>query len=188
MKGIEKIIAHIEGDADKQAESILAAAKKRCDKILADYEEKASDLYSSKIREGVKSCQDKEDGALRISRMEARKSVLAVKQDMVAKSFDLAREKIASMPADKYVAFLAGLVEKAGAAGDEEIILSARDRGAIGEALLKAVNAGGKSKERDIAGGLILRHGNVETNCSIDLLMEMCRGELAGKVADVLFG
>ena len=125
--------------------------------------------------------------------MEARKSVLAVKQDMVAKSFDLAREKIASMPADKYVAFLAGLVEKAGAAGDEEIILSARDRGAIGEALLKAVNAGGKSmklsaEERDIAGGLILRHGNVETNCSIDLLMEMCRGELAGKVADVLFG
>ena len=193
MKGIEKIIAHIEGDADKQTESILAAAKKRCDKILADYEEKASDLYSSKIREGVKSCQDKEDGALRISRMEARKSVLAVKQDMVAKSFDLAREKIASMPADKYVAFLAGLVEKAGAAGDEEIILSARDRDAIGDALLKAVNAGGKSlklsaEERDISGGLILRHGNVETNCSIDLLMEMCRGELAGKVADVLFG
>ena len=44
------------------------------------------------------------------------------------------------------------------------------------------------AEERDIAGGLILRHGNVETNCSIDLLMEMCRGELAGKVADVLFG
>lgn len=193
MKGIEKIIAHIEGDADKQAESILAAAKKRCDKILAGYEEKASELYSSKIRDGVKSCQDKEDGALRISRMEARKSVLAVKQEMVAKSFDLAREKIVSLPADQYVAFLADLVEKAGVSGNEEIILSARDRGAIGDALLAALNAGGKNLKlsdevRDIAGGLILRSGNVETNCSVDLLMEMCRGELAGKVADVLFG
>ena len=193
MKGIEKIIAHIEGDADKQAESILAAAKKRCDKVLAGYEEKASELYSSKIRDGVKSCQDKEDGALRSSRMEARKSVLAVKQEMVAKSFDLAREKIVSLPADQYVAFLADLVEKAGVSGNEEIILSARDRGAIGDALLAALNAGGKNLKlsdevRDIAGGLILRSGNVETNCSVDLLMEMCRGELAGKVADVLFG
>ena len=55
------------------------------------------------------------------------------------------------------------------------------------------MNAGGKrlrlsDETRDIAGGLILRSGSVETNCSVDLLMEMCRGELAGKVADVLFG
>ena len=161
--------------------------------IDLQYEEKASELYGSRIREGVKSCQDQEDGALRISRMEARKSVLAVKQEMVAKSFELAKEKIVSLPAEEYVAFLAGLAEKAGSAGDEQIILSARDRAAVGEALLKAVNAGGKhlslsDETRDIAGGMILRSGNVETNCSVDLLMEMCRGELAGKVADVLFG
>ena len=193
MKGTEKIIAHIEEDARKQAEAILSAAQKKCDGVRARYEEKASELYSTKIRDGVKSCQDQEDGALRISRMEARKSVLAVKQEMVAKSFELAKDKIVSLPAEEYVAFLAGLAEKAGAAGDEQIILSARDRTAVGEALLKAVNAGGKhlslsDETRDIAGGLILRSGNVETNCSVDLLMEMCRGELAGKVADVLFG
>ena len=193
MKGPEKILAHIEEDARKQAEAILSAAQKKCDRIRAQYEEKASELYSSRIREGVKNCQDQEDGALRISRMEARKSVLAVKQEMVARSFELAKEKIVSMPAEEYVAFLAGLVGKAGAAGDEQIILSARDRSAVGEALLAAVNAGGKhlslsDETRDIAGGLILRSGSIETNCSIDLLMEMCRGELAGKVADVLFG
>lgn len=193
MKGTEKIIAHIENDAKQQAEAILAAAGKRCDEIHAQYEEKASELYSRKIREGVQACQEKEDGALRISRMEARKSVLAVKQEMVEKCFALAKEKIVSLPAAEYTAFLAGLIEKAGAAGDEELILSAEDRSSIGEALLTAVNTGGKhftlsDETRDLSGGLILRRGSIETNCSVDLLMDMCRGELAAKVADILFG
>ena len=193
MKGTEKIIAHIEADARTQAEAVLAAAQGKCDEVLAQYEEKASRLYSDRIREGVKSCQDREDGALRISRMEARKNVLAVKQEMVDRSFAMAREKIVSMPDADYTAFLVSLVRQAGAAGDEEIILSARDRGKVGEALMKALNADGKrltlsDETRDISGGLILRRGAIETNCSVDLLLEMSRGELAGKVAGVLFG
>ena len=193
MKGTEKIIAHIEADAKAQTDAVLAEAKRQCDEVRAQYEEKASQVYSSRIREGVKSCQDREDGTLRISRMEARKNILAVKQEMVEKSFLLAKEKIVSMPADAYTAFLAKLVEEAGVVGDEEVILSAHDRETVGEALLKAVNAGGKhltlsDETRDVSGGLILRRGSIETNCSIDLLLEMSRGELAGKVAGVLFG
>ncbi|MBR4474532.1 MAG: hypothetical protein IKS55_12945 [Oscillospiraceae bacterium] len=192
MKGTEKIIAHIEADAQAQADAILAAAREKCDAVKAKYEEQASRLYSDKIRDGVKACQDQEDGALRISRMEARKSVLAVKQEMVEKSFDLATQKIVSLPDDRYVAFLADLVKKAGPVGDEEIILNPADRARIGEALLKAVNADGAkitlSKEtRDLKGGLILRRGSIETNCSVELLVELCRGDLSAKLADVLF-
>ena len=192
MKGTEKIIAHIEADAKAQADVILAEAREKCATVKAKYDEQAARLYSDKIRDGVKACQDQEDSALRISRMEARKSVLAVKQEMVEKSFDLATKQIVSLPDDQYVAFLADLVKKAGPAGDEEIILNAADRARIGEALVKAVNAGGAkmklSKEtRDLVGGLILRRGSIETNCSVELLVELCRGELSAKLADVLF-
>ena len=192
MKGTEKIIAHIEADAKAQADVILAEAREKCAAVKAKYDEQAARLYSDRIRDGVKFCQDQEDSALRISRMEARKSVLAVKQEMVEKSFDLATKQIVSLPDDQYVAFLADLVKKAGPAGDEEIILNAADRARIGEALVKAVNAGGAkmklSKEtRDLIGGLILRRGSIETNCSVELLVELCRGELSAKLADVLF-
>ena len=190
MKGTEKIIAHIEADAKAQADVILAEARERCEAVKAKYDEQAARLYSDRIRDGVKLCQDQEDSALRISRMEARKSVLAVKQEMVEKSFDLATQQIVALPDEKYVAFLADLVRQAGPAGDEEIILNAADR--VGEALVKAVNADGAkmklSKEtRDIKGGLILRRGSIETNCSVELLVELCRGELSAKLADVLF-
>ena len=70
MKGTEKIIAHIEADAKTQADAILAEAEAKCADIKAKYEEEASRLYSDRIRDGVKACQDQEDGALRISRME----------------------------------------------------------------------------------------------------------------------
>ena len=192
MKGTEKIIAHIEADAQAQADDVLGEARQRCEAIKARFDEKAARLYSDRIREGVKACQDQEDSALRISRMEARKSVLSVKQEMVEKSFDLAVQQIVALPDEKYTAFLANLVKKAGPAGDEEIILNAADRARVGEALLKAVNANGakmklSDETRDIKGGLILRRGSIETNCSVELLVELCRGELSAKLADVLF-
>ena len=192
MKGTEKIIAHIEADAQAQADAVLGEARQRCEAIKARFDEKAARLYSDRIREGVKACQDQEDSALRISRMEARKSVLSVKQEMVEKSFDLAVQQIVALPDEKYTAFLANLVKKAGPAGDEEIILNAADRARVGEALLKAVNADGakmklSDETRDIKGGLILRRGSIETNCSVELLEELCRGELSAKLADVLF-
>ena len=192
MKGTEKIIAHIEADANAQAEAILAEAAAKCADIKAKYEEEASRLYSDRIREGVKTCQDQEDGALRISRMEARKSVLAVKQEMVEKSFDLAQEKIVSLPEDRYVAFLAGLAKNAAGTGEEEVILNERDHAAIGGKLIQAINAEGAhmtlaDETRDIAGGLILRRGSIEANCSVELLVELCKGEMASKLADILF-
>ena len=192
MKGTEKIIAHIEADADAQVRAILAEAEAKCADIRAKYEEEASRIYGDRIRDGVRACQDQEDGALRISRMEARKSVLAVKQEMVEKSFDLALEKITALPEDRYVAFLAGLAKNAAVTGEEEVILNARDRAAVGEKLIQAVNAGGahmtlSDETRDIAGGLILRRGSIEANCSAELLVDLCKGEMASKLAEILF-
>ena len=192
MKGTEKILAHIESDTKAEVDAILAVTEKRCAAIKAKYEDQASKLYSDKIRAGVKACQDQEDGALRISKMEARKSVLAVKQEMVEKSFALAQEKIVSLPEDQYIAFLAGLARNASVTGNEEVILNRRDHDAIGAKLISALNADGakmtlSDETREIAGGLILRRGNIEANCSTELLVELCKGELSSKLADILF-
>lgn len=192
MKGTEKIIAHIEADAKAQADEILAKAAEKCAGIKAKYEEQASRLYSDRIRDGVRECQDREDGALRISRMEARKSVLAVKQEMVEKSFRLAEEKIISLPEERYIGFLTGLAKRACSSGDEEIILNRRDHDAIGEKLIAAINTEGKhmtlaDETREMAGGLILRRGSIEANCSVELLVELCKGELSSKLAEILF-
>ena len=194
MKGTEKIIAHIQADAKSQADAVLAAAEKQCDAIRADYDKKAAQVYAEKVRTGTKACQDQVDSVQRIARMEAKKTLLSVKQEMVAKSFEKAQELLTSLPEEQYVAFLAKLAARASVTGDEDIVLNAKDRAAVGEAVVKAANArleGGKLRlsERTgtFAGGLILSRGNVEANCTVELLVELCRGEMSVEIADMLF-
>lgn len=194
MKGTEKIIAHIKGDAQAQVDAILAQAEQQCAAIREDYEVKAKDAYGEKIRKGVKECQDKLDSVDRIGQMETRKAVLALKQEMVSKSFDMACDMIVNLPAEQYVELLAKLAAKAAVTGDEEIVLNAKDKAAVGEAVVKAANeklSGGKltlsDKTGSYKGGLILRRGAIEANCTIELLVELCRGEMSAELAGVLF-
>ena len=194
MKGTEKIIAHIRADAQAQADAILAQAEQQCAEIRDGYDKQAAEHYSEKIRAGVKACQDEVDSRLRIDQMEGRKSILAVKQELVALAFDRALEALCNLPEDEYVAFLANLAAKASVSRDEEIILNARDRAAVGQKVVDAANTrlgSGKltlaEDTGDFAGGLILRRGNVEANCTAELLVELSRGDLSAEIAGILF-
>ena len=194
MKGTEKIIAHIQADAKAQVDAILARAEEQCAEIKAGYDKQAAERYSDKIRAGVKACQDEVDSRVRIDQMEARKGMLAVKQEMVAEAFDKALDALVNLPEDEYVSFLAGLAAKASVSREEEIILNARDRAAVGKKVVEAVNTrlgGGRltlsRQTGDFAGGLILRRGNVEANCTAELLVELARGDLSAEIAGILF-
>ena len=195
MKGTEKIIAHIQADADAQAAEILAQAEERCAGIRAGYEQQAKEAYAERIRAGVKENQDRLDSMERLANMEGRKAILALKQDMVAKSFDRAVDKLVALPEAQYIALLAKLAVNASVTGDEEIVLNARDKKDLGDKLLKAANeklSGGHLRlakdTGDFKGGLILRRGNIEANCTAELLVSLCREEMAAQLAGVLFG
>ena len=194
MKGTEKIIAHILADAKEQADAILAQAEQQCADIKAEYDAKAKEAYTERIRRGVADCQDRVDSMDRIARMEARKGLLALKQQKVSDSFDLACEKIVNLPAGQYTAFLAKLAAKASVTGDEEIVLNAKDASAVGSAVVDAANAllgNGKltlsEKTGSFAGGLILRRGSIEANCTAELRVELCRSEMSAQIAKLLF-
>ncbi len=194
MKGTEKIIAHIQADAKAQVDAILAQAEQQCAGIRGEFDKKAAALYAERLRAGVKETQDQVDGVERIARMEGRKAMLAAKQELVGDSFRKALEQIVSLPEEDYVAFLAKLAAGAAVTGDEEILLNARDRERVGEKLVQAANAllpDGKLRlspeTREIAGGLILRRGSIEANCSAELLVDLSQTELSAKVAEILF-
>ena len=194
MKGTEKIIAHILADAKEQADAILAQAEQQCATIRAEFDEKAKAAYTERVRKGVADCQDRVDSMDRIARMEARKGLLALKQQKVAQAFDLAGKKSVELPAEQYTAFLAKLAARASVTGDEEIVLNARDRESIGADVAAQANAllgEGKLSLSDktgaFAGGLILRRGSIEANCTVELLVELCRSEMSAEIAKLLF-
>ena len=86
------------------------------------------------------------------------------------------------------------VAKNAAVTGEEKIVLNARDKAAVGEAVVKAANealGGGRltlaEETGDFAGGLILRRENIEVNCTAELLVKVCRDEMSAKMADVLF-
>ena len=195
MKGTEKILAHIRADAKSQADAVLAKAEEQAAQIRAEYDKQAAQVYAEKVRAGTKACQDQMDSVQRIAQMEAKKSLLGVKQEMVEKSFADAQALLTALPAEEYTAFLAALAAKASVTGEEEIVLNAADRARVGEAVVKAANEklgekgqltlSGATGEFD--GGLVLRRGNIEVNCTSSLLVELCRGDMSAAIAGVLF-
>ena len=154
--------------------------------------------YWRLVREGVKDTEQRVQRMDRTARLEAKKSVLNMKQEAVSRAFDLAKDKIAELPERDYVAFLAREAAEAAITGQEEVIFCERDRKSVGAKAVKAANELLAAKgmpglltlsdaTRDMAGGLMLKQGDIEVNCTVDTLLDLTRDELAARVADVLF-
>lgn len=198
MKGTEKIIAHIRADGDAEAKKIIDAASKQAEEKRAESFKAALSEYEKLMQASNAECEDILSGSRRIAEMEAKKSVLSVKQEMISAAFDAAREEIVNMPRDKYTQFLARMAAEAAVSGMEEIVLNARDKAEVGKAVCKAANellsakgTPGKltvsEETADISGGVIVRFGGIETNCSIDALIRQRRSGLSTEVAAALF-
>lgn len=198
MKGTEKIIAHIRADGDAEAKKIIDAASKQAEEKRAESFKAALSEYEKLMQAGNAECEDILSGSRRIAEMEAKKSALSVKQEMISAAFDAAREEIVNMPRDKYTQFLARMAAEAAASGMEEIVLNARDKAEVGKSVCKAANELLSAKgtpgkltvsedTADISGGVIVRFGGIETNCSIDALIRQRRSGLSTEVAAALF-
>ncbi len=198
MKGTEKIIAHIQTDADTAAKKTIDEAAAEAEKIRAESFEAALAEYEKLMQQGNAECEDILSGSRRIAEMEAKKSVLAVKQEMVEAAFQAARESIINMPREDYEQFLARMAASGSVNGTEEIVLNARDKAELGKAVCKKANellaAAGKlgkltlsEDTADISGGVVVRFGGIETNCSVDALIRQQRSALATPVAQLLF-
>lgn len=198
MKGTEKIIAHIEAEAKKEADAILAAAEAEAKAIREEYAAKAEAECARISESGKAECADIVARAKRMGEMESKKGILAVKQEMVSEAFAEACGAILSMPAEDYVVFLAQLAAEASSNGMEEVVFNAKDKAECAKEVCKKANEliaakGGIGKltvsedTADIAGGLIIRQGGIEANCSIEKMIEQSRSSMSAEVAAVLF-
>lgn len=198
MNGIDKITARILADAEAECANVRAESDAKCAEIRSANEAKAQERYWSLVREGVKDTEQRVDRMARTASLESRKSVLAMKQSAVSSTFELAKQKISSLPEQDYVAFLANLASEAAANGQEGLVFSANDQRRVGAKVAKAANERLAAKgmpgqltvsdeTRNMSGGLILKQGDIEVNCTVDTLLELSRGELAARVAEVLF-
>ena len=195
MNGIDKIIARLEADSKAEIDALNAEAAAQCEAIRAEYSAKAQAEYDARMEAGKAECAAQGERLAGAADMEARKSFLTYKQMLVSNAFKEAEKKLAELPKPEYIAFLASLAAKGTVYGTEELIFNARDAKEVGREVAKAANAALGEKghltvseeTREIPGGVIIKQGDIETNCAIDMLVQLQRSELASQVAEVLF-
>ncbi len=199
MNGIEKITKEIASEAEAEITSVLTEAEARASAVAEEYAARAKAAEEELMRAGRDSAEQRVQREERTARLEARKEILGLKQALVSEAYDKAKETILGLDEDQYVAFLAKQACAAALTGGEEVLLSKADRSRFGDKIVAAANAAltqrglpGELKLSDetkpVSGGLVLRRGSIEVNCTLDKLLEMSRGTLDAEVASVLFG
>lgn len=204
MNGIEKITGQIDADVQKEIDAALDQARAQAQEIEARYESQAQTQAEAIRRKGEQDAALRQERLVDVAKLEARKTILAAKQDMVGQAFDLALKKLLELPDQEYIALLAKLAVAASRTGREQVIFSQKDRSRYGKQAVTMANemlakkAGPRAAEsagmltlaeeaRPMAGGLILRDGRVETNCSFEVLIHLQRDALSAEVARALF-
>ena len=194
MKGIEKITARIAADAQQEIAAVKEAADSRIAEIRAGYEKKAEEAYEEQLRSGLRDAEQYASRIERTAQLESKKEVLALRQEMVSEAFRLAEAKIAAMDEQQYIAYLTRKACETGLKGEVQMVMNEKDKAAVGQKVADAVNAANPEAKltlaeetKEMLGGFILRQGNVEINCTVDIMLELIRGEAAMEVAKVLF-
>lgn len=198
MNGIEKILERIQGDAQGAADQVIEKAQREAEEILTRYGAQARREETEILARGEKTAAERVERLDGAARMEAKKQMLAARQEMVEKTFQLAKNKLMQLAEEDYVSLLAGLAAGASFSGREKIVLSKQDRQTVGEKVTAAANARllkeGKTAElslaaetQELGGGLLLMDGMIEVNCSFETLLRLGRGQFSTEVAAVLF-
>lgn len=198
MIGTDRIVSHIRDEAQAEKNAALAQAGAKAAEIAAEFAKKAQAEADELLRSGREAAEQRVLRADRTNRLEARKDILGLKQGLVTAAFDKARQAILALDEDKYVAFLAAQAGAAALTGSEEVVLGKADRERLGARIVEAANAA--AAKRGLAadmklsdavlpadGGLVLRRGSIEVNCTLDKLLEMSHSSLDAEVASVLF-
>jgi len=195
--------------AEKIKERIISDARERAGKILEDARLEAQDIIKAAEKQAfqrvtIMTEKAKEEAALYKERfraageMEARKSILKIRQETIDEAFSTAVSRIADLPDDQYSQFIEDVLLNVIIDGEGSLVLNKRDKQRLGQKFVgkinkKAKNSGKKAElklsddDLDSSGGFIVRYGEMEINCTLEVIINMIRPNLESEVAATLF-
>lgn len=140
MEGIEKITAKIVQDAEQEVRRIREEAEEQSRAVLEQARVQAQQEAGAILTRGRRAADERLERLNSAAGMERRKLELSARQEVLGEAFDLALEKLCSLPEEKYVKLLTDLVLEASSTGREQLIFSPRDRAQIGKQVVVAAN------------------------------------------------
>ena len=140
MNGIDTIIQRLNTDAKAETDALLEKARQEAAAVAARYQAQADKEVADLAARNERLAAEREERLISAAQMEARKTLLTAKQEMVERAYQRALEKLRSLPQEQYVELLAALLVRASSTGREEVVFSPEDREGAGKAAVARAN------------------------------------------------
>lgn len=140
MNGIEKITAKIAADTEAEIAQLTAQTDEKVRSIGEAAKAQADKESADTLARGRKAADERLERLKSAAQMETRKLALGAKQEVLGEAFDLALEKLCSLPDPEYIELLTRLAVEASSTGREQLVFSPRDRARIGKQVVVAAN------------------------------------------------
>ena len=140
MKGLEKITARIEQDSHAEIEAVLRQADEAAAAVRSQYADEAAAASAKADGEAARAARERLERLESAARMDAKKLLLATKQDCIQAAFDRALADLLALPEEEYAALLARIAVGASQSGREELIFSPADRERVGAKVVAEAN------------------------------------------------
>lgn len=216
MNNLDLIIEKILSEAKAEAEAIIARSYNEAADIASDTESKVGIISKAAERRCFKEYEDAIRRAEGTADMKKREIILKTKVGLIEKAFSEAEKRIFALSTEEYSQFLSKLIadavrdrldqvaEMKELYGEDEdndyctsfsVTFNKKDKKefsaeAVKNAKLilkKRIAIAIETKTADISGGVIIRYGDIETNCSVEALLNEARANCEAQVANILF-
>lgn len=179
MAGLELITDTILAEAKKKADAKIAETNKRIDEINKEY---AAETES--VKERGKAARIEAVNAMKeryAAEKEAylREMLLKTERETAKELIKEAKNRILNMPQKEYFAYLAEIYKNQKDEDGGELLLYKEDRDNMPEGFLESLGASiTLSDDNAPSKGLVVRHGRVYVNCTIDAIFREMESEL----------
>jgi len=198
IMSLEKILARITEDTQKEVDRITERATSNAEEIIRKAKAEAEMLKAESLQRAEEEAAQRKERIVAMAHLDLRKRLLDEKQRAIGVLFQKAIETLCKLEDDEYRALMKRMLLSGVQTGEEEIILSQRDRTRLTQSFIDELNEelrnDGKkgnltiSQEiREMSGGFVLRRGNIELNSAFESLFQSSRDELESEVGRLLF-
>lgn len=190
MNGLDKLKEKIMREAYDNADTIIADAKRRADKISAEFEEKAKAEGKRILDDADKKAEIIVRSATSDATLCGRKKILKEKRRIMDEVFETARKTAAELPDSDYFELIYSIAEKCGRG---ELFMSENDKFRLPadfEEKIKLLSNGEITVSKDFAdikNGFVLKNGMTEEDCSFDGIIDAKSEKLQDMTARILF-
>lgn len=197
MPGAEKIVNRIIEEARQEAAANIARAEAEAMSIMESARKEADAKRYAILEKAQREAEDTKKRLLAVAGLEARKQKLQARQEIIEETFGKALDRLCSLKDIEYQSILINMIVNSLESGNEEIILSERDKKRLDKGFIDAINSKAREKglnsnvslsekSANILGGFILKSGDIEVNNSFEAILRAKRDELEVEAAKLL--